>query len=83
MTNRNPEKLLRMPNYPKQRAIIEFLNERPDCTATLDEILENVRRVRTYNNSKKYLSQTMSLMLKKNRVIRVGRGKYKSNCCGK
>ncbi len=86
MTDNFSEKLLYMPIdapvYQKQRVIIEFLNTRPECTATLDEMLEHNPTLCNCYRSKKYLCETMSRMVKKKLVIRVGRGKYKSNCCG-
>jgi len=82
MTDNSFGKLLYMPPYPKQRLIIEFLNTRLECTATLDEMLCNLPEIWTAHNSKGYLGQTMSRMIKKGLVQRVGKGKYKSNCAG-
>jgi len=62
----------------KQKLILDFLNSRPNKTGTLDDILRHVPGVHTYQNSKNYLSQTISRMRKRNLVDRVGRGTYRS-----
>lgn len=59
----------------KQRAVLAFLSR--VGVASLDEIVRMVPEVRTFHNSKKYLGETLSRMVKAGLVVRVGRGKYR------
>jgi len=63
----------------KQKAILTFLNNLPNKEATLEQIVNCVSEVRTYHNSKHYLSETLGRMIKNGLVIRVKRGVYKVN----
>lgn len=67
---------------PKQRAILALFASDESRIFTLDDIVEECPAVRTYTSSKRYLSETMTKLVRKELVERVGRGKYRAVVTG-
>lgn len=61
---------------PKQGVIVNYLKGRKDNQASLDEFLQDCPSLQTFHNSKQYLGETLSRMIKSGIVQRVGRGVY-------
>lgn len=59
---------------PKRAIILQYLSTVP--SAKMDDMLEHCPNLRTTYNSKNYLSETLSKMIKLQMIQRVSRGTY-------
>ena len=61
---------------PKNEAVIAYLESLPTHTASLQDIVRNVREMQTYHNSNKYATLSLGRMVKLGMLIRVQKGVF-------